>query len=82
MIEYFRFVETDQVVDDDVRGPEVVHHVAPHVDFALGPIGRGVQNHPGLGPQQLVRQPQTNLLQFRKSIKPSLFEILYMEKEP
>lgn len=48
---------------DDVRRPEVVDHVSAHVDLPLRPVGRRVQDHPGLRPKQLVRQAETDLLQ-------------------
>ena len=50
-------------MDDDVWRPEVVDHVSAHVDLALGPVGRGVEHHARLRPQQLVRQAQADLLQ-------------------
>ena len=63
LVENFGFVEADQVVDDNVRGPKVVHHVTPNVDLAHRPIGRSVQNHPRLRPEQLVRQAEADLLE-------------------
>ena len=63
LVEHLRLVEADQVVDDDVGRPEVVDHVAAHVDLALRPVGRRVEDHARLGPQQLVRQAQADLLQ-------------------
>ena len=49
-------------MDDDVRGPEVVDHVAPHVDLPGRPVGGAVQDHSGLRPHQLVSPPNTDLL--------------------
>ncbi len=49
-------------MDDDVRGPEVVDHVAPHVDFAGRPVGGAVQDHSRLRPHQLVCPANADLL--------------------
>jgi hypothetical protein len=49
-------------MDDDIRGPEVVNHVTPHVDLAGRPVGGAVQDHSGLRPHQLVSPPNTDLL--------------------
>ena len=56
-------VLSHQVVDDDVRGPEVIYHVAPDVDLTGGPVGRAVQDHPRLRPHQLVRPANADLLE-------------------
>ena len=37
----------DEVVDDDVRGPEELDHVGHHVNLAPAPVCAGVQEHPG-----------------------------------
>ena len=50
-------------MDDDVGGPEVVDHVPADVDLALRPVGRRVQDHPGLGPEQFVGETETDLLE-------------------
>ena len=67
LVEHFRLVEADQVVDDDVRGPEVVDHVPANVDLTLGPVRGAVQNHAWFGPQQFVGQAEADLLQRREN---------------
>ena len=56
-------VLSHQVVDDDVRSPEVIYHVAPDVDLTGGPVGRAVQDHPRFRPHQLVRPANADLLE-------------------
>ena len=62
LVEHLRLVEADQVVYDDVRGPEVVHHVPADVDLSLGPVCGLVEDHAGLGPKELVGEAEADLL--------------------
>ncbi len=56
-------------MDDYVGRPEVVDHVAADVDLARGPVGGCVQDHPGLGPFELVGPAKADLLHDGKRLK-------------
>jgi len=59
LIEDFRLVELDQVMDDHVRGPNMLYIIRADVDLALlPPVGAHVHLHPRLRPRQLVGQAQ------------------------
>ena len=40
-------VPPDQVVDDDVRGPEELYQPRHHVYLAPGPVRALIEEHPG-----------------------------------
>lgn len=63
LVQDLRFVEADQVMDDDVGSPEVVDHVSPNIDLPRGPVCWTIEYHPGLRPHQLVSPSQTYLLE-------------------
>ena len=56
-------VMSHQIVDDNVRSPEVIDHVAANVDLSGRPVGRAVQDHPRLRPHQLVGPANADLLE-------------------
>ena len=66
LIENLRLLEVDQVVDDEIRCPEVLDELRADRVLSVVPVRRRVENHPGLGPKKFVRQPKTYLLRRRK----------------
>jgi hypothetical protein len=67
-----------QIVDDDVRSPEVIDHVAANVDLSGRPVGRAVQDHSRLRPHQLVGPANADLLE---TIRTNIFvnELLHRD---
>ncbi len=51
---YHTTMRTNQVMDDEIWSPEEVYETCADRLLSLGPVGRGVEDHAGLGPQQLV----------------------------
>ena len=50
-------------MNDEIRRPKVVYEPGPDRQPPLGPVGAAVQDHAGLGPQQLVVQTEADLLE-------------------
>ena len=63
LLEHLGLLELHEVVDDEVGRPEVADQRGGHRLLAPArPVHRGVENHPGLLPEELVGKPDADLL--------------------